>query len=123
MAGLLSDAQIAFYTTTIKRSLDQSLPLSRKSSTKTTDTSGHDTTPLASVGDIDCTVSKPTASQLQLYASVIGSQRAVMLRVMATDDVRQGDVVAYDGHDWTIHVVENAESYSWTNDYLAIVII
>lgn len=123
MAGLLLPSQTAWMAALTARSLDQSLPLKRPSSTKTTDNSGHDTTPLVSVGNIACTVARPTASQLQLYAGIIGSQRSLMLRAMSTTDIKQGDVVTYDSLDWTIHEVLNAGSYSVVKQYVLVVIV
>ena len=123
MAGLLNTAQVAQITATVASSLDQSLALSRKSSTRTFDSYGHETTGLVSVGDIACTVAKPTASQLQLYAGIIASQRAMMLRAMQSTDIREGDIVAYDSLNWTLHGVENAGSYSTTKQYVMVVVV
>lgn len=122
MSGLLSTAQTTQITATVASSLDQTLPLKRKSSTKTTDSSGHDTTPFVPVGSVACTVAKPTASQLQLYAGIIGSQRAMMMRAMGTTDIREGDRVTYDGLDWTLHGVENAGSYSVSKQFVMVVV-
>jgi head-tail adaptor len=121
MAGLLTTAQSAQIIATITNSLDASLPLERN--TPGTDTSGHATESWSSRGNIACNVKNATASMLQLYAGIIGSQRAVMLRAMQTTDIRQGDRVTYDGLKWLIHEVENAESYTWTKEYLAVVIV
>jgi head-tail adaptor len=121
MPGLLSTAQTTWIIATIASVLDASLPLERN--TPGTDTSGHATESWASRGSIACNVKTATASMLQLYAEIIGSQRAVMLRAMQTTDIKQGDRITYDGLKWLIHEVENAESYTWTKKYLAVVIV
>jgi hypothetical protein len=123
MAGLLSAAQLSQIATTVASSLDQSLPLKRKSSTPTADSYGHDTTPYVPTGNIACTVAKPTASQLQLYAGIIASQRAMMMRAMQTTDIREGDCVTYDSLDWTVHGVENAGSYSVTKQFVIVTVV
>ena len=115
---MLSAAEIAAMTATIASALDVSLPLSRKSSTPTNDGYGHDTTGFVSVGNVQVNIAKASTAMLQVYADVIGSQRALRLRAMQTTDIRQGDHVAYDGLTWLVHEVENAESYTWTKDYL-----
>jgi len=122
MAGLLQSSQTTWMTALVKKSLDKSLPQYRKSSTKTDDGAGHDTTPMVSFGTLDCNVKSPTAGQLELYAGIIGSQKSVVLRVMDDSDVQQGDEIDYDGLRWTLHAVENADSYTFTKEWLAVVV-
>lgn len=121
MAGLLNDAQITAIQAIVASSLDASLPLERN--TPGADGSGHATESWSSHGSIACNVKTPTASMLQLYADIIGSQRAVMLRAMQTTDIKQGDRITYDGLKWLIHEVQNAESYTFTKEYLAVTVV
>lgn len=117
---MFSAAEIAGFQTTIRSALDASLPLERN--TPGQDTTGHATESWASAGNVACNVSKASASLLTTYAGIIGSQRVVVLRVMQTDDVREGDRITYDSRKWLLHGVENAESYTWTNEFLAVTV-
>ncbi len=108
-------------TTTVASALDVTLPLSRN--TPTVDTSGHSVDSYASVGTIKANVIKPSASVLQQYAGIIGSQRAVVLRVMNSTDIRQTDHLTYDGVVWTIQERLDASSYSVTQHFLMTVIV
>lgn len=118
MAGLLTAPEITAMTTTVAGSLDQSLPLSRNTTLGTSDTNGRPIITSASQGTVACTVAKASASVLQEYAGIIGSQRALTLRAMQTTDIRQGDFVTYDAKTWTVEEVLNAASYSVTKTYL-----
>jgi head-tail adaptor len=120
MAGLLSTAEIASITATIASSLDQTLALYRK--TLTHDAYGSNTEAYVSQGNVLCNIYKPTATQLQSYAGLIGSQRAVMLRVMPATDVRENDRIVYANLNWLVQTVENADSYTYATDYLMTVI-
>ena len=124
MSGLLTAADTTWITSTVSSSLDQSLPLSRNSGQGTSnDGYGHSTPNYASQGNISCTVAKPSASVLQSYANIIGSQRALTLRAMSTTDIRQGDHVTYDGLTWLVQSKLNANSYSVVIQYLMTVIV
>lgn len=117
---MLSAAELAAMTTTVEDSLDQSLTLSRD--TYTTDTTGHQKLLSTTTSTIACNVIKPTASQLQIYASKIGSARALVLRAMQTTDIREGDHVSYDSLDWVVNGIMNAASYSVTKHYLMVTV-
>ena len=117
---MLSAAQLDCIYATVKASLDQSLTLSRD--THGTDTSGHQTVTGTTTSTIACNVIKPTASQLQIYAGKIGSQRALTLRAMQDTDIREGDRVEYDDLDWLINGVMDAASYSVTKHYLMVTV-
>jgi hypothetical protein len=118
---MLSDAQIASMQATIARSLDVTLPLERN--TPGVDTSGHATESWSSAGNIACNVKNATASMLQLYAEIIGSQRAVTIRIMETTDARQGDRITYLGLKWLLHELNDSESYTWTKELLAVTVV
>ncbi len=120
MAGLISDAQATAMQAVIARSLDLSLPQERNA--PGTDTSGHATENWSSLGNVACNAIKPSATLLQLYAGIIGSQRAEGLRAMSTTDIRQGDRITYDGLKWIVHDVLNNGSYSYTKQYLMVTI-
>lgn len=120
MAGLLTSAQLAQITATVASSLDQSLLLERV--TRSPDAYGSRTEIWASVGNVACNVKSPTATQLQVYAEIIGSQRSLVLRVMNTTDIRENDRVTYDSLKWRVHGIENADSYTVTKEYIIVVI-
>jgi hypothetical protein len=120
MPGLLTDAEVASITATVASSFDQSLPLYRK--VLTPDAYGSNTEGYASQGNVSCNIYKPTATQLQIYAALIGAQRAVMLRVMPSADVRENDRIVYAGLNWLVQNVQNADSYTFATDYVMTVI-
>lgn len=122
MAGLLSDAQIADIQATITSSLDQSLPLYRNA--LSADGYGHniETLPGTPTLTFACNTYRPSATTLQAFANIIGTQEAMMLRFMSTSDVREGDLVLYNGEYWKVQNVQNNESYSWALDALMTVI-
>ncbi len=113
---MLSAAEIASMTATVAGALDVSLPLSRK--TVTSDGYGHSIETWGSVGNVQVNLIKPNATQLQVYATLIGSQRAMMIRAMQTTDIRENDRLVYDSLNWRVQNVRNAESYTVTKEYL-----
>src|SRR5438128_8076493 len=106
MAGLLTAAEVATMQATVASALDQSLPFLRK--TTTNDTYGHITETWVSQGNVSLNIIKPSATLLQLYADVIGEQRALVIRVMQTTDVRQGDRLVYDSLNWLVQNLMDA---------------
>lgn len=122
MAGLLTTSETTWITSTVSSSLDQSLPLYRP--TKSRDSYGHDTYtyPGTPTSTIACNIIKPTATVLQSYANIIGSQRALTLRVMSTTDVKERDRIVYDALNWEVQNLMDAESYTVTKEYLITVI-
>lgn len=117
---MLSADQLACISATVEASLDQSLTLSRD--TFTSDTSGHQKIASTATSTIKCNVLKPTASQLQTYAGKIGSQRSLVLRVMPSTDIREGDRVDHNGLTWLVNGVMDAASYSVSNQYLIVAV-
>lgn len=115
---MLSAAEITSQQATVAASLDVTLPVYRK--TVANDGYGHttETYPGSPTHTIACNIIHPTATVLQLYASVIGSQRALTIRVMEAADILEGDRVAYDGLNWKVQNLLDAESYSVTKHYL-----
>ena len=120
MAGLLSGAEITSITATVASVLDQSLPLYRK--TTAADTFGHSTETWNSQGNVSVNIIKPSATQLQSFAGIIGSKRALILRAMQTTDIREGDRVVFDSLNWLVQNVQNADSYTVTREFLITVI-
>ena len=117
---MLSASELASITTTVAAALDVSLPLSRP--TRSNDGYGHTTESLVSQGNIACNIIKPTATQLQVFAGLIGSQRALIIRVMQATDVRENDQCVYDGLTWRVQTILDAESYTVTKEYLMTVV-
>jgi hypothetical protein len=105
-------------TATVQASLDQSLPLYRRTLTK--DIYGNDveTYPGTPTFALACNIYAPSAQLLTVYADVIGGRRALMLRYMPAQDVHEGDRVVYQGLNWRVQPVETAESYTFTNDVM-----
>jgi hypothetical protein len=122
MSGLLTASQLTYITSIVSRSLDQSLPLYRP--TKASDGYGHTTLtyPNVPTATIACTLGKPSATQLQAYANIIGTQEAMTMRFLNTTDVKEGDRVVVNGENWLVQNVENSDSYTVTFDALITVI-
>lgn len=117
---MLSPAELAAMTATVAASLDQSLPLYHV--TRTPDGSGHTTESCANTPDLmlACTISKPSVTQLQLYADVIAGKQARNMRYMPTSDVREGDRIVYQGKNWRVQPLEWASSYRAASDALIV---
>ena len=90
--------------------------------TYTNSTYGHTTRTRVSQGNIQCNILKPSATQLQTYADIIGAQRALVIRVMQASDVQEGDEFLYDGLYWVVNNMQDAESYTVTKEYLITVV-
>ena len=120
---MLSAAEIASVTATVAASMDQSLPLYRK--TTALDGYGHttETYPGTPTLTLACNIIKPTATQLQLYADIIGGQKALMLRYMPSSDVREGDRIVYQGVNWKVNPIDSAESYTFANEVIITVVV
>ncbi len=121
MAGLLTSDELAWMTPIVASSLDVSLPFSRKSTAL--DSYGNNTETWTSYGNVSMNIIKPTATRLQLYADMIGEQRALVIRVMQTTDVRKGDRLVYDGLNWLVQNLMDAESYTVTKEYLITTVV
>lgn len=115
-----SDCETDSILAAVASALDVSLPLERKSVTP--DGYGHSVETWASIDSVQVNLTKPSATTLQAFAGIIGSQRALTIRAMQTSDIREGDRASYDGLKWLIHNVQNAESYTVTKEYLMAVI-
>jgi len=117
---MLSAAELASIQATVASALDVALPQYR--STKAADTYGHTTRIRVSQGNIQCNILKPSATQLQAYAGIIGAQRSLVIRVMQASDVQEGDEFLYDGLYWVVNNMQDAESYTVTKEYLITVV-
>ena len=119
---MLSPAEIASMTATVTASLDQVLPLYHK--TTTPDGSGHSIETYNSTPDVmlACTISKPSVTQLQLYADVIAGKQARNMRFLPTSDVREGDRIVYKGKNCRVQPLEWASSYRVASDALIVTV-
>jgi hypothetical protein len=115
---MLNAAEMAWMQTQVASSMDTLVTVQRLPSPPTLDVYGHDIGVPATVGTPMVNVIKPSAARLQLYAGIIGSQRAEILRFMPTSDIREGDQIVYLGRNWMAHGLDNAESYSFANEVL-----
>jgi hypothetical protein len=115
---MLSAAELAAMTATVGAFLDVSLPLYRK--TTALDGSGHTTVtyPGTPTATVQVNVIKPSATQLQAFAGIIGSQKALLLRFLQTTDIREGDRIVYSSLNWLVQHILNAESYTVANEAL-----
>jgi len=128
---MLSSREIACMTSAVSASLDQQIILQRR--TPSPDGYGHTTEIWTTVDTPRCNVFKPSATMLQAYAAIIGSQVSLMLRVLPTTDIREGDSVIVGkyalrtlgppavygvsnnyqlGNRWLVQNVQNSESYT-----------
>ena len=117
---MIPAAELALMSAVIVSSFDVTITVQRKSITA--DTYGHSIEQWNASSTPKVNIVQPTASQLQTYADVIGSQWALMLRFATTSDIREGDRVVYNGHNWLVQNILNAESYSFSNTALITVI-
>lgn len=108
---MLSASELASISLTVASSLDAMVTRVRTTA-KSQDGYGHTTAPTTSSANYACNIIKPTATQLQAFASIIGSQRALLLRFMPTSDIKQGDTISYQGVNWLVQSILNAESYT-----------
>ena len=115
---MINAAEITAMTSTVAASLDQSLPYYDK--TVTTDGYGHsvETYPQTPTFLLACTISKPSATVLQTYAGIIAGKRAMMLRYLPTQAVKEGARIVYQGLNWKVQPLQTADSYTFTNDVL-----
>jgi len=113
---MLSASELANMNATVAASLDVSITVQRR--TPTNDGYGHTTESYATVGTPLCNVVKPSDSTLRLFADVIGSQRALVLRFMPVSDIRQWDQILYNSKTWVVQEILNAESYTFANECL-----
>lgn len=113
---MLSASELASIQETVASALDTSIPQYR--SIKALDTYGHTTNTRVLIGDIKCNIIKPSASKLQLFAEIIGSQQAVILRMMQAEDVQEGDEFLYNDLYWVTNNIQDAESYTVTKEVL-----
>lgn len=107
---MLSAAEIASMTLTVAGSLDVTVTVARK--TPTNDGYGHTTTTWVQQSTPKVNILKPTATQLQTYAEIIGAQRALIIRFMPTTDIREGDQITFNSVSWLVQNIQNAESYT-----------
>lgn len=115
---MLSAQELASMQATVTGSLDVSLPFYHK--TVTQDGYGHstETYPSQPSATYKVNVTKPSATQLQAYAGIIGAKEALILRYMPTSDIREGDRTVYGGHNWIVQYLLLADSYTVANDCL-----
>src|SRR5579859_2083417 len=117
---MLSAQELASMAQTVAASLDQVLPYYNP--VRTPDGSGHTTETLDATPDLElaCTISKPSVTQLQLYADVISGKQARNMRYMPTATVKEGGIVIYQGKQWRVQPLEWASSYRVASDALIV---
>jgi hypothetical protein len=113
---MLSAAEIASMTATVTGALDTTVTVQRKTTTQ--DTYGHTSGTYATVSTAQINATKPSASQLQAYADIIGAKVAYIIRYMPTSDIREGDQIVYIGKNWLVQNILTADSYTFANDAL-----
>lgn len=118
---MLSASEIASMTATVAGSLDVSVTGRRAN--PVTDIYGHISTSggYTATGPFNVNVIKPNATQLSAYAEVIAAQKTQMIRFMP-GDIREGDEILFNGVYWKMHAIEDAESYTFANEALLVVV-
>lgn len=113
---MLSSAELASITATVASALDVTVTVQRTATGK--DAYGHDNGGLSTVGTPMVNIYSPSGTYLQAYASLIGSQKAMMIRFLQTTDIRRGDIIIYNGQNWEVQRIDDADSYTVANDAL-----
>lgn len=119
---MLSPNEIASMSAVVASSFDVTVTVSRDTS-KVKDTYGHTTSGGITSFSAQVNVFKPGATQLQIFADIIGSQDAVMIRFLPTTDIREGDTVLYNNKNWKVNNIQYADSYTFANNALMTVIL
>src|SRR2546423_4491068 len=119
---MLSAAEIASMQAVVAASLDVSVTVQRPPATPVFDVYGHDTSTYSTIGTAMVNVIKPSATLLQAYAGIIGSELALLLRFMPTTDIKEGDQIVYAGRNWKAYGIQSAESYTFTDEVLIVTI-
>ena len=123
MSGLLTASETTWMTSIVSSALDQSLPLYRKTTSADLYGGTTESYPGSPTHTIACNITKPSANMLAAFDCIIGSQRAVILRVMSTTDILEGDRVVYDGLNWVVQKFLDASSYTVTKECLISVVV
>lgn len=118
---MLSAQEIAGMRATVTGALDVTVTVQRR--TATPDGYGHTTEVWTTTSTPKCNIFKPTSSTLQKFADVIGSQWALMLRILSGTDIREGDRILYAGRTWLVQNVQDAESYTVCLEILMTVLV
>ncbi len=108
-------------TATVVSSLDTTVTIQRK--TTAPDGYGHTTESWVTQSTPKVNIMKPSATQLQAFAGIIGSQWAALIRFATTTDIREGDHIITEGQTWLVQYILNAESYTFCNDALMTVVV
>ena len=109
-------------TTLVTKTMDVQVTIQRGTVTGT-DSYGHTTSTPNTIGTPLVNIIRPTDTQLQQFAGIIGSQRALLIRYMPTTDIRQGDTLVYGGINWKVNEILVSESYTVTNDALITAVV
>ena len=115
---MISSAELASQTVTVQASFDQSLPYYDK--IVTTDGYGHsvETWPSQPTFTLACNIRRPNVGELQAYADIIAGKKAMMLRYLPSQNVKEGARIVYQGTNWKVQPIEPPESYTVANDVL-----
>jgi hypothetical protein len=114
---MLSASEIAAIQSTISGAFDVTITIQRKAAGQ--DNYSHANGSYNTVtNNAKVNVYKPSATQLQSFAGLIGSQWALMVRYLPSTDIQEGDQVVYNGTTWLVQNIQNSESYTWALDAL-----
>lgn len=113
---MLSAAEWASMTATVTGALDVTVTISRRTATQ--DSYGHTSSVWAVVGTAMINATKPGASLLQAYADIIGVKLTYYIRFLPSSDIREGDQITFNGKQWLVQYLLNADSYTVANDAL-----
>jgi hypothetical protein len=66
----------------------------------------------------NCNTDAPSSAMLAIYADVLGTVKAMKVRVQSGQDIRQGDRITIAGDTWVVQIVLQPESYSTSQNVL-----
>lgn len=118
---MLPASEMAWMSAIVASSLDVTVTVQRKSAGQ--DIYGHANGTYTTTSTPKINICKPTSTQLQQFASIIGSQWALMIRFMPTTDIKEADHLLYNGQTWTVQNIQNAESYTFANEALITAVV
>src|SRR2546423_616577 len=122
MAGLFTGKKKGRVQGAIASRLDVSVTVQRAPAKPGFDVFGHDTSTYNTGGTAIVEVNQTSATLLQAYAGIIGSELALLLRFMPTTDIKEGDQIVYAGRNWKTYGIQSAESYTFTDEVLIVTI-
>jgi hypothetical protein len=119
---MLNATELAWMQAQVISSLDVSVVVKRKS--YSSDGAGGQSQTLTTLGTYKMNVVKPTGSQIQQYAALLGVKVDLMVRYDQTSiALQRNDYVVYNSVNYEVHAILNAESYTFSNEAVLAVVL